>query len=128
MQRPVVLVASCALAVALSSSWARADDLPESIHREMQCMVEVLRKMPNIDQVQTGLVPYPFVQYRYSGQGRNFGTITFYGEDPKLPGYFMAFLPGGVDLALGGPPTYGADTVIAQWKAQCAVSANILFE
>lgn len=131
MQRLIRFPACIAVAVGVSSStWAAVHDVPPPFRRDVQCMVAVLQKTPDVDQVEAGVLNsdgwvHPFVQYRNSRGG----TVRFIAQKPldsKSTIYFIAFLNGLVPHGMK-PPDFGVGEVIRRWHLQCGVSANGLY-
>lgn len=101
----------------------------------LQCMVEVLKKIPDADEVQSGVLNrasqvHPFVQYRYREEDGDVGTVTFVAENSgasKVPTYFSAFLSGRVPPGMTEPRAYGTREIVNQWRLQCGVAANVIW-
>jgi hypothetical protein len=105
------------------------------LRRDMRCMVEVLQKMANVDQVESGVLNrdgwvQPFVQYRYREQDGALGTVQFVAQNSKNSKSTISFLallnglstPGGPD-----PPDFGAGEIARQWELQCGVTAVAIY-
>jgi hypothetical protein len=92
-------------------------------------MLRVLKAMPGVSHPRQGIstvhgVARPYVEYRASERSRWDGPTRFELQ-PSDGGYFwfMAVLPGMMPI-----DTHVTDAVIKQWKAECHVDANVLFE
>jgi hypothetical protein len=132
MKPSIGLLAWIAGAVAFSSSsHAGIDDIPSPLRRDVRCMMQVLQKMPHVDQVESGVWNYyglanPFVQYRYQEQDGQVGTVRFVAEErPDSKPYWWARLNG---LSSGPyPPEFGAREIAKRWQLQCGVTAVASF-
>jgi len=114
-----------------SSSCASFDDVPSPFRRDVQCMVNVLRKTPRVDQVSWGAFynggwTRPFVQYRYDGGG----TVRFTADktNPESDSIqYVAYLNGVFTHGGPSPPTLGTGEIAGQWTRECHVSAFGVF-
>jgi hypothetical protein len=101
----------------------------------LQCMAQVLKKTRNVDEVESGVLKtnghsQPFVQYRYREEDGELGKVTFIAQNfgaLKVPTYFTAFLSGLVPPGMTKPRAFGTIEIMSQWRAQCAVGANVIW-
>jgi len=124
MERQIGFLLAIAVGVGISSSsHAGIDDVPPSFRQSVQCMMEVLRKTPLVDQVEVGVLKSagwlpPFVKYRYREPDGRFVSVQFVLQNSKQ--YFLGVLNG---LSTPGvlPPDFGTEEITRQWQQQCRV-------
>ena len=109
---------------------------PSFAATQMQCMENVLQKLPRISHIKSGVLSVdgqarPFIQYYYhaSGPAWRSGNVRFVGSSAKTDATvtYMALING---LFTPGtePADYGTKLVVNQWRAVCKVVANVLSE
>ena len=109
---------------------------PSFAATQMQCMENVLQKLPRISHIKSGVLSVdgqarPFIQYYYhaSGPAWRSGNVRFVGSSAKTDATvtYMAMING---LFTPGtePADYGTKLVVNQWRAVCKVVANVLSE
>jgi hypothetical protein len=109
---------------------------PSFAATQMQCMENVLQKLPRISHIKSGVVsvdgrPRPYIQYYYhaSGPAWRSGNVRFIGNDAKTDATvtYVATING---LYTPGtePADYGTKLVVDQWRVACKVVANVLSE
>ena len=114
-----------------SSSCANFGDVPSPFRRDVQCMVNVLRKTPHVDQVTWGALynegwMRPFVQYRYDGGA----TVRFIADrlNPASDSVqYVAYLNGLTAHGGPPPPTLGTGEIASRWARECHVLATGVF-
>jgi hypothetical protein len=138
-----LLLSIASIATISSASAASIEDIPLAFRRDVTCMINVLRKTPRVDQVESGVIdtagsPSPFVGYRYTEQDGRVGVVRFVARkaDARFPArdedvshgtvVYWANLNG---LTTPGvvPPTFGTGEIAGQWKLRCGVSAIAVF-
>ena len=118
-----------------SPSYASIDDVPSAFRRDVQCMMNVLKKTPRVDQAESDALLHdgwmqPIVQYRYQEEDGRAGTVRFVAQklyDSKDTIRYLAFLSG---LSTpGGPPpaAFGTAEITKQWELECGVQAIAVF-
>ena len=128
----------CALAILLGTvSRAGADDIlkrpvPEALVKDVNCMVKVLRTMPQIEHIKSeavriGGMPQASVEYRDNSKVGEGTTLRFRANGLEPPYFFQIGLGGLVDSRIGHPHSFGVDRVMTAWKARCDVNSVILF-
>jgi hypothetical protein len=118
-----------------SSSYASIGDVPSPFRRDVQCMMNVLRNTPRVDQVQSGALlddgwTHPFVQYHYQEQDGRAGTVRFVAQKPNASKdtiQYLALLNGLSTPGGPPPPTFGTAEIAMQWELQCRVPAMAVF-
>jgi hypothetical protein len=144
MENPGRLLLWIALVATISSpAIAGVSDVPQTFQRDVNCMLDLLRRTPRVDQVEAGVVNFdgsssPFVGYRYMEQDGQVGTVRFFArkadarsavrEEDALDGrvVWWAFL-NGITTAGLMPPGFGTEEVARRWRLQCGVSAIAVF-
>ena len=130
------------LAVLAASSFASADEVPVGISvpllKQVECMVRVVKSAPHTDQAKWGIkLPVkdwarPYVSWRYLGQSEPV-EIRFDAhkqfENSRETVSFIAWFANGLEPTVKPPgwhrEYWGADKIVDQWKATCAVKAGI---
>jgi hypothetical protein len=109
---------------------------PSFATAQMQCMENVLQKLPRISHIMSGVVRVdgqarPYIQYYYHAGGPAWrsGNVRFIANDAKADATvtYLATING---LYTPGtePADYGTKLVVDQWRVTCKVVANVLSE
>lgn len=116
-----------------SSMAAETNSVPAPFRRSVQCMVEVLRTTPNVDQVESGSLKrdaqVPFVEYRYREQDGNVGKVRFVANEAnasKATVSFVGFLSGSMGPGMTSPFLFGTREITKQWRLRCGVLADVI--
>jgi hypothetical protein len=122
---PHFLFALVAIAYAVV---AQTTDPPSPLEQTSQCMLEVLKTMPEVTEPKLGVATsdgwtYPFLEYRAAEALSGATPIRFNAKKAAHGGYrFLAVKSG-----LGAPEFHVTDAIIKKWKVQCRVDATVLF-
>jgi hypothetical protein len=116
-------------------SYASIGDVPSPFRRDVQCMMNVLKKTPRVDKADSGALfdngwKHPFVQYRYQEQDGRTGTVRFVAQKLNASKHtiqYQALLNGLTTPSGQPPPTLGAAEIAKQWDLQCKVTAMAIF-
>jgi len=110
---------------------------PIELYRAVQaqgCMLAVLKAVPGVSDPKSGWtenngVFRAYVEYR-ANEGARWQQPTQFVLQPSSGRtlYFQAILPGLVPVGSSSPDAHITNAVMASWKAQCRVNANIVFE
>jgi hypothetical protein len=111
-----------------SSTYASIDDVPSPYRRDVQCMMNVLKGTPRVDQVESGALldngsMRPFVQYHYLELDGHAGTVRFVSDTSK----YRALLDGLMTPGGQRPPAFGTAEIVKHWELECGVQAVAVF-
>ena len=108
---------------------------PIKLYRAVQakgCMLAVLKEAPGVSDPKSGWaesngVIRAYVEYR-ANEGARWQQPTQFVLQPSSGRtlYFQAMLPGLMPVG-SSPDAHITNAVMASWKAQCGVDANVFF-
>lgn len=107
---------------------AQTTDVPAPLEQTAECMIEVLKVMPEVSEPKLGVTTsegwaHPFVEYRAAEAVSGATPIRFNAEKAERGGYWFLAVKSG----LGAPEFHVTDTIIKKWKVQCRADASVLF-
>jgi hypothetical protein len=124
----VAFAIACAIAVVIYNPLAPPADIPVAVMQRAQCMYDVLKTIPGINEPKLGYVTnaewnHPFVEY-LAAEGGRVSQIRFEAEKPRpdhLGYWFLTSFVGGIpsDLDLGL-----MEFIMHKWKTQCHTDAD----
>jgi hypothetical protein len=107
---------------------AQTTDVPTPLEQTAECMLEVLKTMPEVSEPKLGVTTsegwtHPFVEYRAAEALTAATPIRFDAKKADRGGYWFLAVKSG----LGAPEFHVTDAIIKKWKAQCRADATVLF-
>jgi hypothetical protein len=107
---------------------AQTTDVPAPLERTAECMLEVLKTMPEVSEPKLGVTTsegwtHPFVEYRAAEALSGATPIRFNAKKADRGVYWFLAVKSG----LGAPEFHVTDAIIKKWKVQCRTGATVLF-